>query len=379
MSVCPLYEHSLHEGMAARGKVATLEAVIDGTLPVTEALRNRLSDCLLCGACSQICPSSVPTTALFLEARAEIARELGLPIWTKAMLGALNSPTLMAIGTTAAGLMQRAGALGFAPPIARRTYRSRNLPKAPDGGGRMRVAYFAGCIMNSVFGDIAEATHRVLVYNGYQVEAPPVECCGMPNRGMGDLEGARRLARRNIDLLSSYEAIVNDCSSCGTALKAYAELLADDPVYAAKAHTLAGRVYDVSEFLVRFGFVPPDREVPARVTYHDSCHLVREQKVKEQPRQLMRAIPGLQFVEMKGADVCCGGGGSFSFTHPAMGKKVGQEKADNVRATGAAVVATGCPGCSTQIRSMLRSAGVEATVRHPVELLAEAYGLKIEG
>lgn len=374
-AVCPLYEQTLHEGMAARGKVATLEAVSDGRLQVTEAVRDRLGDCLLCGACKQKCPGSVPTTDLFLTARAEIVKERGLPLWAKAFLGALGSPALMGLGTRAGLVLQKMGGLGFAPPIAARPYRSRQLPTTPPEGARMKVAYFAGCIMNWVYADVAEATHRVLVHNGYHVEAPAVECCGMPNLGMGDREGARRLARHNIDVLSGFEAVVSDCASCGTALKAYGELLADDPAYAEKAKELAGRVFDVSEFLVKFGYKSPEGEVPVRVTYHESCHLGREQKVKQQPRQLLRSIPGVEFVEMKDADVCCGGGGSFLFTHPELAGKIGGSKAANIKATGSSIVATGCPECSMQIRMSLRNNGVKAEVRHPVQLLAESYGL----
>lgn len=374
-TVCPLYNHSQHEGLAARGKVASLEAAVEGTLPVTPALRNRLSDCLLCGACKASCPCSVPTTDLFLEARAEMARELGQPLFDKAALGTLGSPGLMGMGSWAGALLQSAGALGWAPPIARPPYRSRQLPSGPAEGAKARIAYFAGCMMNWVYADVAEATHRVLVHNGYRVESPQVECCGMPNRSMGDHEGALRHARHNIDALMGYEAIVTDCGTCGSALKEYRKLLANDPEWAEKAEAVAKRVYDVAEFLHKFGYAEPNRSVKARVTYHDSCHMAREQKVKEQPRQILNAIPGITYVEMKGADVCCGGSGSFAFTHPELAQKVGSSKAASIANTEAAIVATGCPSCSMQIRASLQRAKVDATLRHPVQLLAQSYGL----
>ncbi|MFS8640872.1 MAG: (Fe-S)-binding protein, partial [Symbiobacteriaceae bacterium] len=364
-----------HEGMAARGKVALIEAVVDGTLPVTRALRDRLSDCLLCGACQKSCPCSVPTTELFLEARAEVAKKLGLPLFSRTALTGLGSPTLLNLGTWGGALLQKLGALRWAPRVARPPYRSRNLPTGPETGAKMRVAYYAGCMMNFVYADVAEATHRVLVHNGYRVESPKVLCCGMPNRAMGDHEGALRLARHNVDALAGYDAIVTDCGTCGSMLKAYGKLLAGDPEYAEKAAAVSGRVYDVAEFLVKLGYAEPRKKVEARVTYHDSCHMAREQKITAQPRQILRSIPGVTFVEMKDADVCCGGAGSFAFTHPELGRRVGASKAANIAATGAEVVATGCPSCAMQISAALRRAGVSAAPRHPVELLARSYGL----
>lgn len=374
-TICPLYTHTQHEGMAARGKVALIEAVVDGTLQVTPALRDRLSDCLLCGACQKSCPCSVPTTDLFLEARAEVARQLGLPLFSRAALTGLGSPALLNLGTWGGALLQKMGALGWAPPIARPPYQSRRLPSGPETGAKMRIAYYAGCMMNFVYADVAEATHRVLVHNGYRVESPKVQCCGMPNRSMGDHEGALRHARHNVDALTGYDAIVTDCGTCGSMLKAYGRLLAADPEYAEKARAVSGRVYDVAEFLVKFGYREPERKVEARVTYHDSCHMVREQKVAAQPREILKSIPGVSYVEMKGADVCCGGAGSFAFTHPELGRRVGASKAAHIAATEAEVVATGCPSCSMQIAASLRQAGVDAALRHPVELLARSYGL----
>lgn len=374
-TICPLYNHTQFEGMAARGKVASIEAVIDGTLKVTPALRDRLSDCLLCGACKKSCPCSVPTTDIFLEARAQIAKELGLTPFAMAVTTAFGSSTLLGMGTWGGALLQKMGALGWVPPISRPPYQSRQLPAGPETGAKMRVAYYAGCMMNYVYADVAEATHRVLVHNGYRVESPKVQCCGMPNRSLGDHEGALRHARHNVDALTGYDAIVTDCGSCGSALKEYGHLLAGDPEYAEKAAEVSRRVYDVAEFLVKFGYAEPERKVEARVTYHDSCHMVREQKVAAQPRQILKSIPGVTYVEMKGADVCCGGGGSFSFSHIDLGRKVGSSKAANIAATEATVVTTGCPSCSMQIRSSLQRAKVDADLRHPIELLARSYGL----
>jgi glycolate oxidase iron-sulfur subunit len=378
--------------MAARGKLALLEAVVDGALAPSAALRRRIEDCLLCGACAQTCPSLVPTTDLFLEARSALRSGLGLPLPIRTLLFALSSPRLMAAGMPWVRFLQRPGlmqlvdnstgipaattlraALRAMPPIPATPLSARALPADADGGSRRgTVAYFAGCFMNWGYADAAEATRLALRISGYRVESPAVFCCGLPHRVYGDVEGARHLARRNIEALDGYEAIVTDCASCGSALKGYREVLADDPVYRERAHAVSARVADVSEFLMAHGLPRATREVRLRVTYHEPCHLGRGQGVKAQPREMLESIPGLTLVEMKGADVCCGGAGSFCVTHPDLSEKVGAAKVENILMTRADVVAAGCPSCISQLRCVLRGRGVNLRVCHPVELLAES-------
>jgi len=392
-AVCPLYQETVNEGMVARGKLALLEAVVDGALAPSQALRRKIEDCLLCGACAQSCPSMVPTTDLFLEARAELTGLLGLPLPVRMLLCALGSPRFMGAGMPALGFAQRSGlirvaerfpaglmpkairtAMRAAPTVPTRSFRSRRLPRGPDGAGtRGTVAYFAGCFMNWGYADAAEATRLSMRVAGYRVESPPVMCCGMPHRVYGDVEAARRLARRNIETLEKYATIVTDCASCGAALKEYRELLADDPGYRERAHAVSARVADVSEFLMKGPLARPRGDVALRVTYHEPCHLGRGQNVKTQPRELLKSIPGVEFVEMKGADVCCGGAGSFCVTHPTLSEKVGATKVESILATRADVVASGCPSCMSQLQAMLHERGVSIRVCHPVELLAESY------
>jgi glycolate oxidase iron-sulfur subunit len=391
-AVCPLYQQTTYEGMAARGKLALLEAAVDNGLDPSKTLRARLEDCLLCGACAVNCPSLVPTTALFLEGRAALARRLGLPLPIRGMLAALASPGLQAAGMPWVALAQRAGlpalaksapaglvpeplraAAAAAPHIAIRPFRSRRIP-LPAGEVRGTVAYFAGCIMNWGFPDVAEATCRALAAIGYRVEVPAVQCCGMPHRVYGDEDTARRLARRNLQALEGYEAIITDCASCGAALKSSGEILGEDALLEERARALAGKVSDISQFLAQRGFPQLREGTPLRVTYHEPCHLGREQGVKAEPRQLLQALPGVEYVEMTGADVCCGGAGSFCITHAALSRQVGEAKVASILATGASVVASGCPSCIGQLSAMLRGRGTGVRVCHPLELLAERLG-----
>jgi glycolate oxidase iron-sulfur subunit len=392
-AVCPLYQETVNEGMAARGKLALLEAVVEGELAPSRALRQRIEDCLLCGACAQNCPSLVPTTDLFLEARAKLRDLLGLPLPIRTLLYALGSPRLMAAGMPWLRFAQRSGlvqlvenqsgvlapaalraALRAAPLIPARPFRARRFPRDTDGGGaRGTVAYFAGCFMNWGYADTAEATRLALSMSDYRVESPPVMCCGMPHRVYGDMESARRLARENIEALEKYAAIVTDCASCGAALKDYRELLADDPHYQERAMAVSSRVADVSEFLMKQDLPRPQGRLPLRVTYHEPCHLGRGQGVKTQPQEMLKSIPGLEVVEMRGADVCCGGAGSFCITHPDLSEKVGAAKVENILATRADVVASGCPSCISQLHALLRVRGLNIRACHPIELLAESY------
>ncbi len=392
-SVCPLYQNTVNEGMAARGKLALLEAVADGRLEAREGVRAKLEDCLLCGACAQNCPSFVPTTDLFLEARAGLAKDLGLPVPIRMLLAALQSPAVMNLGTPPLALLQRAGiprimleqlggllpetvraGLRSMPPAPLRSFRSQAEKLATNGDGRRgTVGYFAGCFMNWGYADAAMATRNMLVRGGFRVEAPAVVCCGVPHRAYGDIEAARDLARKNVAALEKYEYVVTDCASCGAALKEYKHLLKDDPNYHERAEKLSERASDISEFLVKHEFPKPEGHDPIRVTYHDPCHLVRGQGIKSQPREILKAIPGVEYVEMQGADVCCGAAGSFCVTHPALSEEVGNNKADSILATQADVVVSGCPSCLTQLKAMLTAKGSKVKAMHPMELLAESY------
>jgi len=265
-------------------------------------------------------------------------------------------------------------ALRLAPSLPARPYRARPVPLHQDRTGpRGTVAYFAGCVMNWVYADAAQATRLVLSMNGYRVESPSVVCCGMPHRVYGNIEAARRLARTNIEALEPYSTIITDCATCGNALKEYREVVADDPAYRERAAAVSGKVADVSEFLMEHGLARPEGEVRVRVTYHDPCHLVRGQSVRAQPRDLLKSIPGIEFVEMKGADVCCGGAGSFCVTHPGLSEKVGAAKVESTLATSAEVVASGCPSCMSQLQALLKDRRCRMKVCHPIELVAGGY------
>lgn len=239
-----------------------------------------------------------------------------------------------------------------------------------------RVGFVSGCIMDQVFSDINEATIRVLAANGCEVVTPPQQqCCGALHVHAGEAERGRELARRNIDVFEPYacDYIIINSAGCGSNLKEYGHLLRDDALYAERAEAFSAKVLDISEFLMRIDLNHEMGEVKRTVAYHDACHLFHGQKVKQQPRDLLRAIPGLTIVPLKEAEWCCGSAGIYNITNQEMASQLLERKMKNIAATGAQVIATGNPGCMMQIALGARERGMDIQVMHPIELLDEAY------
>jgi glycolate oxidase iron-sulfur subunit len=246
----------------------------------------------------------------------------------------------------------------------------------PEGERRKRVAFLAGCIANVAFARLNEATVRVLQKNGCEVAIPEGQgCCGALHLHAGLREGARELARRNIDAVLSqgFDAVVTNAAGCGSTLKEYGELLEDDPEYARKARVFAERMRDVTEFLASLELNPQMGPVNAVVTYQDSCHLAHGQRVRTAPRKLLAAIPGLTFREMPGADLCCGSAGIYNIVENEMSMQILAGKMASAKTTGAEIIATANPGCILQLQAGVRVHGTRQRVMHVVELLDLAY------
>jgi glycolate oxidase iron-sulfur subunit len=230
--------------------------------------------------------------------------------------------------------------------------------------------------MDQVFRDINEATIRVLSANGCEVITPvQQQCCGALHIHAGEAECGRELARQNIAVFEAYncDAIIINSAGCGSNLKEYGHLLRDDPAYALRARNFSAKVKDISEFLAAIDWNHDMGELTRTVAYHDACHLVHGQKIKQQPRQLLQAIPGITLVNLKEADWCCGSAGIYNITNQEMATTLLQRKMDNIAATGASVIATGNPGCMLQIALGARQRGLEIDVVHPIQLIDEAY------
>jgi glycolate oxidase iron-sulfur subunit len=252
------------------------------------------------------------------------------------------------------------------------------LPEITSAIGmrRYRVGFISGCIMDQVFRNINEATIRVLAANGCEVITPPQQqCCGALHVHAGEAAQGRQLARDNIDVFEPYncDLIIINSAGCGSNLKEYWHVLEDDPAYAEKAKTFSAKVKDISEFLATIDWSHDLGEVPRTVAYHDACHLAHGQKIRQQPRQLLSALPGVKLVNLKESDWCCGSAGIYNITNQEMAHTLLQRKMNNIAATGASVIATGNPGCMMQIALGARERGLNIDVVHPIQLLDEAY------
>jgi glycolate oxidase iron-sulfur subunit len=251
--------------------------------------------------------------------------------------------------------------------------------EAPSSRVRYRVALLTGCVQDLVFPDVNRDTADVLLANGCAVDTPPAQpCCGSLHAHNGELEHARILARRMIDLFppDRYDAIISNAGGCGSHLRRYGPLLHDDPAYGDRARLWDQKLRDVHEWLDEIGCRAPlasPFQEPATVTYHESCHLVHGQKVSRAPRAILRLLPGLSLVELPESSWCCGAAGVYAITQPAQAELLLGRKTANIVATGARWVATANPGCHLQVARGLDAARAVVQVAHPVSLLARAY------
>jgi glycolate oxidase iron-sulfur subunit len=395
LDACPTYRALRLETESPRGRIHLVRAAAEGRIEPNERFASHLYLCLMCRACESACPSGVKYGRI-AEAAREILGPPGPPLERAlarlALVHVLPFPSRVRFLSALVRFYQRSGAARWArralprrlgemaamlPRIPRRFFRPPGEVLPALGARRARVGFLSGCVMSTFFADVNEATVRVLRLNGCEVVIPKRQvCCGALNVHNGETRKAREMARRNIDAFSRFEpdAVVANAAGCGAAMKEYGHLLRDDPVYAPKAEAFGLLVRDASELLALLGPEIPSAKIEMRVTYQDPCHLAHGQKVREPPRALLKAIGGIELVEMRGADRCCGSAGIYNLTHPEMSREILREKMAAVAATGAAAVVAPNPGCILQLRYGARVCGVPVEVFHLMELLDRAYG-----
>src|SRR5258708_4743063 len=400
LDFCPTYRLLGHEADSPRGRIYQVRQVYEGKIsPDDPDFREHIYACLDCRACQTACPSGVQYGTIIEAARAvadpgaasekTVGRAIVGSVFTRPrLLDAAGVGLRMYQRSGLQSLVRRTGALKVLPTRLREMeamlgptqggVRRWSAPHVTPAQGpvRYRVGFIEGCIMPQLFGDTNAATLRVLSKNGCVVYSPPKQgCCGALQMHTGDRETARSLARRNVDAFDGLglDAIIINAAGCGSTLKEYGHLLADDPAYAARAAEFASRVKDVSEFLASIDLVPPTRAVPMRVTYQDACHLVHGQGIRQQPRTLLRLIPGLELIEMKDSDVCCGSAGIYNLTHPDISVQLLEQKMDQVLATGAEAVVAPNPGCTMQLAYGAHRRGIRLKTVHVVDLLDQSY------
>ncbi len=408
VNACPTYAITGLEVESPRGRIYLARAVEEERIELTEAVQGHWDLCLQCRACEAVCPSGVPYGRIMEHARAQVAvappsgavgrrvRRFVLRnvVARQRVLAAVIAPARWWAGSRARGvarpLVRRMGRLGTMEwQLPRRVGRPLRggdaLPSPPaplpEGEGRAAEAVLlTGCIMGEMFGEVHRATGRVLAACGVSLTAPEGQgCCGALHAHDGDLEFARKLARKNIAVFegSGDVPIVVNSAGCGAAMKEYGDLLGGDAEWRERAERFARRVVDVSEYVASLGALPPG-SFAGRVAYQDACHLAHAQRIREQPRELLRGLKGCELVETAGADMCCGAAGIYSLVQPEMSAALRSRKAEQFRKHAPDVIVTANPGCQMQYEAAVREAGIDARVMHVVEVLDEAVGGKRE-
>lgn len=399
---CPTYVATGLETESPRGRLYLMRSLAEGRVELTDNALAHLDRCILCRNCEAVCPSSVPYGRIMQAERAAIQerRKQGsgerLARWLVFKQALPHPARLRALGG-ALRMYQRTGMQrvvrtlhlpsllpkplrameALTPDLRQPPYPPPGLVAPALGEKRGRVALLAGCVMPAFTPEVHAATVRVLTLNGFEVVVPAAQgCCGALHTHAGEHAGACDLARRNIDALlaDDIDAVVVNAAGCGAEMKEYDRLLAGDPAYARRADDLAHRVVDITEFLAREGLRETPGPLNLRVTYQDSCHLAHAQRITRAPRELLRAIPGLEFVEMPHADRCCGSGGIYNIVQADLAAQVLAGKMEEVQATQAQVVATANPGCMMQIAQGINACGMPAQAVHVVQVLDWAYG-----
>lgn len=413
LPACPTYVRLGDEADSPRGRLYLMRAVAEGRLdPGSGAFQLHIDRCLGCRACEPVCPSGVEY-GLILERAREVAVEARRPpVSERLLLEAVRRPwlfrvwmgasrALRATGLPAllARILPGRGAVGQARlamamlaasaparlPAGRKNGTGPAGSRPGDGAAsrptpRGRVALLRGCIQDHLFRRVNEATRRVLEANGWEVvNAPGQGCCGALHAHGGRLDEARAMARRNVGAFRGAEVdfVAVNAAGCGAAMREYEHLPdAGDGEERYGSSWLSERVRDVSELLAGEGRVlRRGAPLPLEVAYDPPCHLLHAQGVSDPPLRMLEAIPELETLPVERAEECCGGAGIYGVTHPDLGSRIGLDKVRAVEASGAAVLATGNPGCMMQIGAGIRILGVDVAVVHPVELLDASYRL----
>jgi glycolate oxidase iron-sulfur subunit len=388
LQACPTYLALEDENDSPRGRIVLMRALVEGSLPTTDPdVRTHIDRCLGCRACETACPSGVPYGHLLEATRATLTEVRPNPFVARAILFVFARRPLtrlaMFAGRIARALRVSAllarlpGRLGFAMAMLESTRsavpRGTYVPRSD--GSRGTAAVLTGCVMEGLFAETNRATERTLAANDFAiVSAHSQRCCGALHAHAGDADVARKLARANVAAFeqSGADYVAVNAAGCGSMMKEYGQLLADDPEWRERAERVSARVRDVSELLAMAGPLPGG-PLPLTVTYDAPCHLLHAQRIAAPPLRVLAAVTGLNLIPLEGSEHCCGSAGIYNLVEPDTSDRVLAPKLVNIANTGAPLVATGNPGCLMQIGAGLHQAGIAARAVHPVDLLDASY------
>lgn len=391
---CPTYRETFLETASPRGRVALIRKVSEGEIAQSEQFLDYLSLCLDCQACASACPCGVNAGELVAEYTCERKAGTGLGFMEDLILRKLvPHPDRLESSMVPLRLYQRTGLqklvrkLGllkvFPAALERMEGLLTDLPPKPlrqeiceitpaIGPERGTVGFFLGCVMSLIFSDASRATIRLLATLGYTVVTPKNQvCCGAPNILGGDLAGLKEAAHTNVDIFAEYDLdfIVTDCGGCGAELKKYGHHLEGEG-----AAAFSSRVRDISEVLALHAeeLAPLLKPIESKVTYHDPCHIAHCQGVREQPRQLLRLIPELDYRELAAADACCGSAGTYNINKPELSDRILKRKLETIAESGAEVLITSNPGCLLQLKKGLAENLSGIKIMHLTEIMEQS-------
>ncbi len=397
---CPVYQENPEEVSAARGKLTMTMELLAGKQDLSDAVREQISRCMLCGTCLEHCSEKVPTPSIMLALRADQIKINGVKfpyniIYRWLMPHRTFFGRVVRFGSWFQGFfmpktegnirhlaffLEALGKGRHIPSIAGKFLRQMvptvNKPPAHTKP-RLKAGYFMGCMTDFVFPRVGKHIIEFLNKNGVEVVVPKGQgCCGAPvYLGAGDFETGRKLADANIRALKDVDYVVCSCATCASAMKHYVQFLADTPARKEAYAQMAAKVKDITEFLVDVLELPSSayRAAPEvegkKITWHDPCHLNRYLGITEQPRQIIKSIPGVEFREMIRPDWCCGMAGAFSIDHYDLSQKIAARKIDAIKTGGADILVTDCPGCQIQLADHVLRHKLPVKVMHILELL----------
>jgi glycolate oxidase iron-sulfur subunit len=397
LPACPTYRSWGNEMDSPRGRIYLMRALSEKQLTLSPTVVKHFDQCLGCMACMTACPSGVKYDALIEETRFEIERSYERPRqerWLRAVLFALLPYPrrlfwLKLCGwlyqrlglqrlLRASGILRRlparlANVEALMPEVSWATLTTTVAARTSAQGTRRRtVALLPGCVQGAYFPEVNAATVRVLAAEGCDVVVPRgLGCCGALPLHAGREVQAKQLAQQVIARLEAerVDVVIVNAAGCGSAMKEYARLFAGDPEWSERARAFSAKVKDVSELLIELGPVAPRQPLPVRAAYHDACHLAHAQRVRSQPRALLRDIPELELLEIPDGDECCGSAGVYNLLVPDSAREIGQRKASSIAALAPQLLISANPGCTLQIQNQLRARGIDLPACHPIELL----------
>ena len=402
LATCPTYELTKMERSSPRGRIKLIKSIAEGKLELSNLFAEEMNFCLDCQACETACPAGVQYGKMVESARVVIehsnvgASKINKAIKRFLLNSVVAKHSRLKLLARFLYFYQNSGmrkvalkVLSHFPsakklieieslsPTISKIFSSEGLKEkiSPETTAKYKIAFSTGCIMDVAFAEINFDTIEVLKKNQCEIITPKQQvCCGSLHAHNGEIEKAKELAKKNLDVFSTfdYDFLISNSAGCGAFMKEYVHLFADDPQYSQKAKLFSGRVKDISEFLANVEPTAEMHSIKEKVTYHDACHLCHSQKIVDEPRKVLQQIPGLDFVPLEESTWCCGSAGIYNVTRHEDADKILERKMKNLKNTGADVVVAGNPGCIGQLQYGIKKYGLNMEVMHTVSLVKKS-------